>query len=249
MSALPGFRWRSASRTEVGNVRKLNEDACLDMPSRGLWIVADGMGGHEAGDVASGMVVTELGKIESPDRFSEFVNDVEQRVLSVNQRLYALAHRGAEERVIGCTLAGLLAFGAHCLSVWVGDSRVYRLRDGQLDQITRDHSEVQELIARGEITEAEADSHPASNVITRAVGGVERLFLDLTVDRLEDGDRYLLCSDGLYKDLDPAEIGEFLKGGNCYDACTDLIDAALERECPDNVTVVVVDFEQSEDDA
>lgn len=248
MTAPPGFRWRSASRSEVGNVRKLNEDACLDMPARGLWVVADGMGGHEAGDVASQMVVSELGRIDSHDSFSEYVNDVEDRVLSVNQRLYSMAHQGDEEKVIGCTLAGMLAFGAHCVSVWVGDSRVYRLRDGHLKQITRDHSEVQEMVSRGEISEAEAESHPASNVITRAVGGVERLFLDLTVERLEDGDRYLICSDGLYKDLDPREIEEFLEPGDCFDACTELIEASLSRDCLDNVTVVVVDFKQLEDD-
>lgn len=248
MSGANGFRWQSASRTDVGNVRKLNEDACLDLPARGLWVVADGMGGHDAGEVASQMVVSSLGSIASHDRFSEFVDDVEDRVLHVNRQLHAMANQGSEPRVIGCTFAGMLAFGDHCLSVWAGDSRVYRLRGGKLEQITRDHSEVEEMVARGEISEAEAELHPSANVITRAVGGVERLFLDLTLHALDDGDRYLICSDGLYKDLTLQDIEARVGQGTCTEACDELIDTALSRECPDNVTVVIVDFSQTAED-
>lgn len=248
MSPDSGFRWQSASRSEVGNVRKLNEDACLDAPGRGLWVVADGMGGHEAGDLASQMVVEDLDRVEAPERFGAFVDEVEDCVLLSNQRLYAMAHQSDEPRVIGCTLACMLAYGNHCLSIWAGDSRVYRLRGGKLDQITRDHSEVEEMIARGEIKREEAESHPSANVITRAVGGIQNLYLDLTLERLEDGDRYLICSDGLYKDLSAGDIEERLGTGGCVDACNELMDTALSRECPDNVTVVVVDFNEIESD-
>jgi serine/threonine protein phosphatase PrpC len=246
MSAAPAFRWQSASRTDVGNVRKLNEDAYLDLPASGLWVVADGMGGHDAGELASRMVVRELSGVPTHERFSDFVDDVEDRVLKVNQQLFSMSHEGAVPRVIGCTFAGVLAFGGHCLSVWAGDSRVYRSRDGKLERITRDHSEVEELVARGEITAAEAELHPSANVITRAVGGVERLFLDLRVDALRDGDRFLICSDGLYKDLEFREIEAQLGEGNCIDACGRLIDTALSRECLDNITVIVVDFSRVE---
>jgi len=249
MSGANGYHWKSASRSDVGNVRSLNEDAYLDLPSRGLWVVADGMGGHEAGEVASQMVVSTLGGIPQADSFSEFVDDVEDRVLSVNQHLYSMANQGPEPRVIGCTFAGMLAWGEFCLSVWAGDSRVYRLRDGKLDQITRDHSEVEEMVARGEISEAEAELHPSANIITRAVGGVERLFLDLAIHALQDGDRYLICSDGLFKDLTNTDIATHLGHGSCSDACNELIETTLSRECPDNVTVVVVDFDRvGEDD-
>ena len=245
MSTAATFSWQSASRTDVGNVRKLNEDSHLDLPGRGLWVVADGMGGHEAGEVASQMVVHELRGVPMHGRFSEFVDDVEDRLLKVNQRLFAMAHEGAEPRVIGCTFAGMLAFGGHCLSIWAGDSRVYRLRGDDLEQITRDHSEVAEMIERGEISAAEAELHPSANVITRAVGGVERLFLDLTVEALHDGDRFLICTDGLYKDLDFNDIHSRLAGGNCTEACGRLMDTALSRQCPDNVTVIVVDFSRA----
>jgi protein phosphatase len=242
MTAVHSFRWQSAGRSEVGNVRKLNEDAFLDLSPRGLWVVADGMGGHEAGDVASATVVDLLRDIDSHDRFSGFVDDVEDRVLDANDRLYSMAMQGEEQRVIGCTLAGVLAHGGHCVSLWAGDSRVYRLRDGALEQITRDHSQVEEMIERGEIEAEEAQLHHAQNVITRAVGGADRLFLDYAVSRIRDRDRFLICSDGLYKELSVEEMTETLCAGSCVDACGALLDAALGRECSDNVTAIVVDF-------
>lgn len=242
MSAARAFRWESASRSEVGNVRELNEDAWLDWSARGLWVVADGMGGHEAGDLASRMVVEELGQVRLPDTFSEFVDAVEDRVLDVNKRLYNMAMEGEEPRVIGCTLALMMAFGAHCLSIWAGDSRVYRRRKGKLEQMTRDHSEVEELIERGELSEESAGSHPSKNIITRAVGGAAQLYLDFSVQALEGDDRFLICSDGLYKDLSADEIEELLAVGSCVDACEQLLGTALSRECADNVTAIVVDF-------
>ena len=146
MSSDTSFKWLSASLTHVGTVREINEDAVLDVPSRGLWVVADGMGGHAAGDVASQMIVENLRQVPAVKKLSSFVNVVEDRLLDANQKLYEMSISGAEQRVIGSTVAALLAFENHCLCVWVGDSRVYRLRDGRLEQITRDHSEVEELL-------------------------------------------------------------------------------------------------------
>jgi serine/threonine protein phosphatase PrpC len=240
------FRWESASRSEVGNVRKLNEDAMLDLSARGLWVVADGMGGHDAGDIASKMVTDRLRSIDVHDTFSAFVNDVEDRVLDANERLYDMAHRRGDA-IIGCTVVALLANGRHCLSVWAGDSRVYRLRDGQLEQLTRDHSEVEELLERGEISPESAGTHASQNVVTRAVGGAERLFLDYAVDEVRDGDRFLLCSDGLYKELSSADLTERLKTATCVAACDALLETAMGRECADNVTAIVVDFHEAKE--
>ena len=142
------FSWVSSSRSDVGNKRQINEDACLELPGRGLWVVADGMGGHAAGDVASQMLVSMLQGIDSHDKLSEFVDDVEDRVLEVNRRLHEMSFQDDERKVIGSTLAALLAFGNHVVSMWVGDSRVYRLREGELlKQVTTGQSEVEELIA------------------------------------------------------------------------------------------------------
>ena len=247
MTAATSFRWESASRSEVGNVRKLNEDAFLDLSARGLWVVADGMGGHDAGDVASRMVTDRLRGVESHDDFSGFVNDVEDRVLDANQRLYSMASQADGDKIIGCTLAALLASGRHCLSVWAGDSRVYRLRDGQLEQLTRDHSEVEELLERGELSPESAGNHAAQNIVTRAVGGAERLFLDYAVDEIRDGDRFLICTDGLYKELSPEDLTERLKTPTCVAACDALLETALERDCGDNVTAIVVDFREAKE--
>lgn len=236
------YRWQSAVRTETGNVRELNEDACLDLSARGVWAVADGMGGHAAGDVASRLIVELLAQVRSHDRFSGLVDDVEDRVLDANARLHAMSRQGYPPRIIGSTIAVLLAFGGHCLSAWAGDSRVYRSRGGRLHQITRDHSEIEDLIASGQLEREQAESHPSSNVITRAVGGAPRFFLDLAVERLQDGDRYLICSDGLYRELALEEMAQRLEAGTCTEACERLLDTALERECADNVTAVVVDF-------
>lgn len=245
MSSTRNFSWKSASRTDVGNVRQVNEDSCLDAPGRGLWIVADGMGGHSAGDVASQMLVSKLGGIASHEKLSAFVDDVEDRILEVNQRLYDMSCQEPDAKVMGTTIAALLAFRQHIVCMWVGDSRVYRLREGELlRQMTTDHSEVEEMIAEGKLDEASALDHPSANVVTRAVGGLEHVYVDLEVDELEDKDRFLICSDGLFKDLSEEEIEELLGQGSCVNACDGLLDTALSRECADNVTVIVVEFNE-----
>ncbi|MFB3103427.1 MAG: PP2C family serine/threonine-protein phosphatase [Pseudomonadales bacterium] len=247
MSDQSTFRWTSASRTDVGNERQVNEDACLDLPARGFWAVADGMGGHAAGDVASQMLVSKLSGVDSHDKFSDFVDDIEDRVLEVNQRLHDMSIEGEEARVIGSTLAALLAFGPNVVSMWVGDSRVYLLRQGGLlIQVTRDHSEVEEMIEQGTLDQESALDHPSANIVTRAVGGSPDLYVDMELGKLEDKDRFLICSDGLFKDLLEEEIEQLVGEGSCVEACDSLIDTALERECSDNVTVVVVEFNETE---
>jgi len=212
-------------------------------------MVADGMGGHAAGDIASQMLVTKLRGVDSHDKLSEFVDDVEDRVLDANVRLHDMSLEGEDAKVMGTTLAALLAFKKHVVSMWVGDSRVYRLREGELlKQVTTDHSEVEEMIAQGVLGKAEAMDHPSANVVTRAVGGLKSVYVDLELDELEDKDRYLICSDGLFKDLSEEEIEELMGQGSCSDACHALIDTVLEREAADNVTVVIVDFSEVTDE-
>jgi serine/threonine protein phosphatase PrpC len=248
MTEAARFRWTSASRSDVGNARQVNEDAMLDLPGRGLWVVADGMGGHAAGDVASQMLVGKLGGVESHDKLSEFVDDVEDRVLEVNRRLYEMSHQEEPPRVIGSTLAALLIHGSYAICMWAGDSRVYRLRRGALHQMTRDHSEIEELIAKGELDEASALDHPAANVVTRAVGGLEHLYVDLRLYTIRDGDRFLLCSDGLFKDLAEKELRDLVAEGSSVEACDALIETVLSREAADNVTVIIVELAETSAD-
>ena len=171
-------------------------------------------------------------------------------MLEANRHLYDKSIEGEQPTVIGSTVAALLAFGRYCVTVWAGDSRVYLLRGGDLTMVSRDHSEVQDLVDQGLVKPEDAESHPQANVITRAVGGQESLFLDYVLRELDVGDRFLICSDGLYKDITEPEITQHLREGNCVEASKALLDLALSRECNDNVTVLVVDFRQSaaEDD-
>jgi serine/threonine protein phosphatase PrpC len=241
---MTAFTWRSASATSQGNVRPHNEDAILELPAVGLWVVADGMGGHNAGDVASRMIVESLCAITRPTCFSGLLDHVEDRLRSVNERLYGLSRQGGGG-MTGSTVAALLAFDAYCLSVWAGDSRVYRLRSGALSCITRDHSEVQALLDEGVIDAEAAARHNAANIITRAVGGAQELYLDLELRELRHGDRYLLCSDGLYKELREAEVTQQLGTQDLDKTCKALMSRALSGTCNDNVSVVVVEFTAS----
>jgi protein phosphatase len=220
-------------------VRKLNEDSVLDLPELGLWTVADGMGGHAAGDFASGAIVSALASIPPPDSLGALIGAVRQRLQAVNHRLNEEA-RGRREQVIGSTVVALLVFGDHGVVVWAGDSRAYLYRRGELTQLTRDHSQVEELVSLGLLTPEQAEEHPAANVITRAVGVVDELELDLETFAIAQDDTFLLCSDGLYRELDDDAIKAALALGDCQQSCDALIEAALARRARDNVSVIVV---------
>jgi serine/threonine protein phosphatase PrpC len=235
--------WESAARSHVGNVRKLNEDALLDRPDLGIWVVADGMGGHQAGDVASRLIVDSLDQLnEGPAEARE--EAVCTVLCSVNQRLRSMAQARGQNAIIGSTVAVLLGGESSVVSLWVGDSRVYLLRDGVLRQLTRDHSQVEELIERGVISRAEAETHPAANVITRAVGAADGVMIDRHEEPALPGDVYLLCSDGLNKAVPEAEITQVLAGGSCADSAQALLHLGLVRGAKDNLSVVVVHAEE-----
>ena len=162
------FTFNSAALTHVGKVRKINEDSLIDRPEIGLWAVADGMGGHGGGDIASGAVVKSLAEMTAPTSASEFLHEFEDRIVGVNNKLQRIASERAAA-VIGTTLVAILVFDAHFACVWCGDSRAYLMRSGELNQITRDHSEVQDLIDSGMLSRDEAKSWPGRNVVTRAL--------------------------------------------------------------------------------
>ncbi len=259
MNQKSSFQWSSADRSHVGMVRAINEDACLALPERGLWAVADGMGGHEAGDVASQMVIETLQQIKPPTNWPDFLEAVRESLRDVNRRLREESAQRYQHRTIGSTVVVLIAYEAQCACLWVGDSRIYRLRDGQLRQLTRDHSHVQELVDQGLIAPENAHRHPLANVITRAVGSADELQIDEFVHPLQAGDLFLLCSDGLNKTLGDEEIARLLARSdhNCQEAVKAFIHLALMRDANDNVTTVVVNIddpvsdpdEPGEDDA
>lgn len=234
--------WTSAFATDVGSKRKINEDALLARPEAGLWAVADGMGGHAAGDVASNAVIHPLALMERPPALADFVEAVEAALMSVNQQLREYAENELEGRTVGSTVVSLLLSERTGVCLWAGDSRLYRLRAGQLTRLSRDHSAVQDMVEAGLISQREADHHPKSNVITRAVGGGEHLLVDSAVFAPAPGDTYLLCSDGLYNEVPEDSIRRKL-GLAPEEAVRRLIDEALHNGGRDNVTVVVVRLE------
>lgn len=234
-----GFRWTSQSRSHVGLVRAANEDGWLDQPERGVWAVADGMGGHSAGDFASRMVIEALRNAPSPSSLERLATDTRARLQAVNHQLRAeVKRRGVQ--LIGSTVAVLLARGRYCAYLWAGDSRIYLYRNGRLRLLTRDHNRLEELRARGLIIADEAADDPALFGITRAVGVRTALDLDERKVEVNDGDVFLLCSDGLSNEVGEQEIAGALLSGNCQQAAGALIDLALERGGRDNISAVVV---------
>jgi protein phosphatase len=239
------FRWVSSARSDAGRIREGNEDACLQQPDRGCWAVADGMGGHAVGDLASGLIVAALSRLPVPDSMPSYLSHASNRLMSVNRQLRDEAAR-RQVAVIGSTVVALLACDSYCGYLWAGDSRLYLYRQGALRQLTRDHSQIEELKALGHLTEEEALNHPAQHMITRAVGATDQLDLDSNTIAVADGDVFLLCSDGLSNELTAHEMQTLLLGASdCGEACEALVDAALARGGRDNITAVVIRAEDT----
>jgi protein phosphatase len=233
------FRWTSASRSHVGLVRTINEDAYLDLPELRLWAVADGMGGHSVGDFASRRVIESLSDVASPNRPESVAGAIRERLQTVNQELREEATRRNVE-AIGSTVAVLLACDRQCRYLWAGDSRIYLYRSGRLKRLTRDHSLLEELKSRGHVISADALPAAAQHGITRAVGAADILNLDEDIEAIIDGDIFLLCSDGLTNEVSEEEIGRALLAGTCRQSSEALVEMALERGGRDNISAVVV---------
>jgi len=220
----------------------LNEDAFLDKPESGLWVVADGMGGHKAGDLASSLIVTTLAETQVTGSLSEATQVITESLNKINSELVNTA-REREQSIIGSTVVILLVRENRFACIWAGDSRLYRLRMGIFEQITRDHSEVQNLIDYGIIKKADSENHPSANVITRAVGALEGWELDIVNDDILAGDKFLLCSDGLYRDLTEREMAQSMQfDGQPNAIVANLIDLAMTRSAKDNITAVAINF-------
>jgi serine/threonine protein phosphatase PrpC len=233
------MNWLTAADSHPGMRRKINEDVVLTRPDVGLWVVADGMGGHAAGDVAARMVADSLDAMQCPAELAAFVDRVEDTLTDINVRIreHSAEHFGG--RTMGCTVVTLLARGRAGIALWAGDSRLYRLREAEFVQVTRDHSPLEDLVEQGVLTEEEAEKHPDSNVITRAVGGQSELRLDIAMFDIEPGDTYLLCSDGLYRELSFDEIKAHLLTDDLSASIQALLQLALERGARDNVSIVI----------
>ncbi|WP_328824694.1 PP2C family protein-serine/threonine phosphatase [Mesorhizobium neociceri] len=235
---MSGAAFESYGVSHQGCVRDHNEDSYLVEPQIGLWVVADGMGGHEAGEVASASIVEHLATIgiasSAPDlraRFEDRLNRAHAEIRRISRS------RGV---TIGSTVAALLAMDGRFACLWSGDSRVYLVRDAAISQISRDHTEVQELLDSGAISAAEAENWPRRNVITRAIGVNDEIAIDFQQGETLAGDIFILSTDGLTAHVSDAEIAAAVLSAAPQAACEKLLSMVLERGGTDNVTIVLV---------
>jgi serine/threonine protein phosphatase PrpC len=229
----------SASQSHVGLRRKLNEDRVLERPECGLWAVADGMGGHDAGEVASAAIVDALAALPTTTNANDLVAAAERALVEVNGLLLTLAKADKRPKIIGSTVVGLVIAANEYCCFWAGDSRAFRVRGAEIQQLTRDHSLVQDLVEAGLVAREDAESHPDANVVTRAVGGATELSIDCVSGEARHGDIFLLASDGLTRVVDPDEMVHAIRCMNPAQAIASLIELVLSRGAPDNVSIAV----------
>lgn len=232
---------QSGAASHVGRVRQRNEDGYFVDEEAGLWAVADGMGGHQGGEWAAAQVVAALDAAPLPPDFDDRCTAVADRIHRANAVIHDDAlRRGA---TVGTTVVALLVQDGRFALLWAGDSRAYVLRGGRLHQLSRDHTQVQEMVDRGLLDAAAAATHPLGHVLTRAVGVSSALEIDVVTDAVEPGDTFLLCSDGLHGTVGEAEIARALHGPPAP-ATARLVAETLARGAPDNVTAVAVHFRE-----
>jgi protein phosphatase len=228
----------TGAATHVGKVRRVNEDCHIALPDLGVWVVADGIGGHDDGQLASRTVIEFIATVGQSVSAGDLLARVEDRIIRANDRLRRISR---ERRIVtGTTVAALLVHSRFYACVWAGDSRIYLLRNGALHPLTRDHSEAQELLDKGILTAEEAENWPRRNVITRAIGIQDEPELEIEQGLVQPGDAFVVCSDGLTKHLSDQEIAALAGEGSAQEACAALVAKTLERGATDNVTVILV---------
>jgi len=235
------FRFESASESAVGPVRAINEDSLLVDPDNNLWLVADGMGGHAAGDYASQAIVDHMRDLGRASTRSDLKERFVSRLNEANANILRYGHqlgRGS----IGSTIAALLVHDDRFACFWSGDSRVYRLRDQELRRVTKDHTEVQALLDAGAITWRQAETWPRKNVITHAIGVTEMPEFDVIEGTLLNSDVFLICSDGLTEYFGDGEIAHMLGQSSVglESICAHFVREAIARGGKDNITVIVL---------
>ena len=231
---------RYSSRTHVGLKRKLNEDSILALPDHQIWFVADGMGGHEGGDFASRTITETVAALSldlAPTERMRALRDA----LHLAHELIRAEGDAREVRTIGSTVVTFMVAAGHFACFWAGDSRLYRLQSGLFEMLTQDHSVVSAFVEAGQMTWDEAEAHPYSNAVTRAVGVGDALELDKIHGEVFPGDRFLLCSDGLTKYALEATLKQILSQEPIETVTERLQNIALKGGGADNISVIVID--------
>lgn len=238
----PRFKFEHFGISDTGRVRSRNEDSYICVPEQNLWVVADGMGGHDSGDYASNIITEQAGKFIQQSSLEDSILVLEENFLHSNELIHSKAEKLGKGTTIGSTVASLYTWDDLAFVLWAGDSRVYRYRQAQLERLTDDHSYVEELVRLGKISEQEAEAHPASNVVLNAIGIDNGVFIDMEYYTIEDQDIYILCSDGLFKDLTETRMSQILddKEAAIEQLTRQLLSAVLDAGGSDNCTIVLV---------
>jgi serine/threonine protein phosphatase PrpC len=233
------LKFETAAITHPGHVRHFNEDSIFADGERGIWLVADGMGGHRDGNIASAMIAEAAQRIGKGASLMDLTEAFRRGIGAVNGELLARSN-GQAHRIVGSTVAALLVHEANYCCLWAGDSRCYLVRDSSIEQLSHDHTEVQELVDRGVLSQAEAASWPRRNVVTRAVGAIDDFQMEHASGVVRSGDCFVLCSDGLTGHVNDEEILARSSKLSANQASHELLELALARGGKDNISVVVV---------
>ncbi len=231
------FSFESTGSTDVGCVRKRNEDNILLLPDQGLWVIADGAGGHSDGHVASQLIVDNLKAFQKTDRIGNDVNHLYKVLNDTNNKLLELAQ---SNQIIGSTVSAFLSDGDIAVILWAGDSPLYRLRQNQLTQVIEDHNRVEEFLRQG-FNRKECEKIPQAQQLTHALGATSPLVVETKILNLQKNDLYLICSDGLTKELSDTEISEILcKQTSIDEKQEELISNTLSKGARDNTSVILI---------
>lgn len=237
-----GFEITSSGVTHTGHVRNRNEDSILLLEDENLWLVADGMGGHQAGDFASQTITRNLGLFKQQEALEDSILLLEENLLNSNAIIRDKSSKMGKNATIGSTVVCAHIWQNYLFTFWAGDSRLYRFRKNKLERLTDDHSYVEELVRMGKIEASAAESHPAANVVLKAVGIDDDLCLDFEYFEISNNDIFVICSDGLYKDLDENNITSIIQDNkNDMVALTQsLLSKSLDAGGTDNTSIITI---------
>jgi serine/threonine protein phosphatase PrpC len=233
--------WQSYSVTDVGKKRSVNQDAIFVSDTKKLWVIADGMGGHAEGDKASQALVDSFARLDLSDNLAERIAQIEASICKVNSDLQAYSKNTLHGKAIGTTVVVYTVCQDVGALLWAGDSRAYHVVKSQIEQLSWDHSHVEQLVRAGQITKEEAAGSKLSNLINRAVGAHTEIFFDHVLVPVQPDSIILLCSDGLTNEVDDAEINDIIQSVNFSQKTIDtLLQKTLNRGARDNVSIIVI---------
>jgi len=240
------FQISSDGVTDTGHVRNKNEDSILVHADENVWIVADGMGGHHAGDFASQTITNNLSLFKQHTSLDDSILLLEENILNSNSVIRKKSDKLGRNATIGSTVVCVYIWHNLLFTFWAGDSRLYRFRDAKLERLTEDHSYVEELVRMGKIEARDAEEHPAANVVLKAVGIDDKLCLDFDYFEVQDEDIYIICSDGLYKDLEETKITTIIESNpeDMAELSQAMLAASLDAGGTDNTSIITLKMRQ-----